>query len=107
MARTPEGRFQDKVTRELETEFNAVVVKNTGRQGFPDLTAYMPLPITALLELKVKKPSPSKYEPNQQYYLHKLERMGFFARTVTPENWEQTKRDLHETIELRAALEKM
>lgn len=94
MARTPEGRFQDKVVRDLEENFGAIVIKNTGRQGFPDLTAFLPENRTLILELKVSRPSPSSYEANQEYYLAQMRRLGFDARTITPENWDMVKKDL-------------
>lgn len=90
MARTPEGRFQDRVVKDLES-LGALVLKNdaTYRQGIPDLTAFMVGGEAIVIELKKAPPSKSDYRPNQEWYLGELEVMGFRTFVVYPENWDE------------------
>ena len=91
MARTPEGRFQDKVYSFVEQELGGICLKNTGRQGIPDVTAYLPNGKAVVMELKCKRPTTSAYESNQEWYLSRFSTMGYLAEVVYPENWDIVK----------------
>lgn len=90
MARTPEGRFQDKVVKDLES-LGALVLKNDAsyRQGIPDLTVFMIGGEAIIIELKKTRPTKSDYQPNQEWYLGELDAMGFRTFVAYPENWDE------------------
>lgn len=90
MARTPEGRFQDKAVKDLES-LGALVLKNDAsyRQGIPDLTAFMIGGEAIIIELKKARPTKSDYQPNQEWYLGELDAMGFRTFVAYPENWDE------------------
>lgn len=80
--------------RHLIKKFNAtwdrcLVLKNDSGylQGIPDLTVFLPPGLAVILEVKVSADAP--YEPNQEYYLELLDRLGFFSATIYPENEEE------------------
>lgn len=96
--RKRENEFQASLIRLLrESIRNCIVLKNDPSyiQGFPDLTVFLPNGRWAVLECKASMESP--YQPNQEYYLDHLNRLGF-ARMICPENMEDVLHDLYETL---------
>lgn len=55
------------------------------QQGWPDLLVLAPYNFWALLEVKLEEPSPSDYEPNQEWWIEEFDRMSFSA-CIYPEN---------------------
>ena len=88
-----ESKFQKELIDELkETYPGCVVLKNDAGyiQGFPDLTVLYN-DKWAVLECKQKKGA--KRQPNQEYYVNKLDDMSF-SRFVCPENKDVVMNDL-------------
>lgn len=69
------------------------------QQGIPDwLILYGPY--WATLEIKRKKPKPSDYEPNQEYFIGIHNAMSFSA-CIYPENEEEVLNDLQHAFNTR------
>jgi hypothetical protein len=85
MARTPEGKFQDTLVKDLEAIFpKCLIMKNDAnyRQGIPDLLILF-RSRWALLE--VKKSANEKPRPNQPWYVAYGDENSFGA-FIFPEN---------------------
>lgn len=91
MRKKLESPFQSRFIKRLELEFSGcVVLKNDAnyRQGIPDLLMLYKN-YWAIFEVKKTKPTKaSDFEPNQEWYLDKLDSMSF-AVCVYPENEEE------------------
>lgn len=93
MARTPEGRFQDKLRDELKERFpDCFIAKLDCQQGIPDLLV-LHNKQWALLECKRAKNA--SHQPNQDYYVDKFDNMSF-ARFIYPENKDEVLAELEE-----------
>lgn len=95
MARTPEGKFQDKLVHDLEAIFpDCMIQKNDAnyRQGVPDLLILFKNR-WALLE--VKKSKNEKPRPNQPWYVAWAQRNSFGA-FIFPENRDEVLAELSE-----------
>ena len=80
-----ENKFQASLIRELKNEFpECIVMKNDSSyiQGIPDLLV---LHKDKWASLEVKRSSNASHQPNQDYYVDKMNNMGF-SRFVCPEN---------------------
>lgn len=80
-----ENRYQRKLIKKLEAMFpGCVIIKNDPgyRQGIPDLEIIW-RENWAFLEVKDSESAPS--QPNQDYYIEKLNEMSF-AAYIYPEN---------------------
>lgn len=83
-----ENAYQAKLIRKLKRKFpGCEILKNDSgyRQGIPDLTLYWG-PHWAMLE--VKDSLTARRQPNQPYYVEKLNEMSF-AAFICPENEEE------------------
>lgn len=88
-----ERAFQRALIRKLKKMFpECMVLKNDANyiQGFPDLTV-LAKGGWAVLECKAHHNAPR--QPNQEYYIDKLSKIGF-ARFICPENKEKELREL-------------
>lgn len=95
MARTPEGKFQDRLVKDLEAIFKGcLIMKNDAnyRQGIPDLLILFQNK-WALLE--VKKSSKETPRPNQPWYVAWGNRHSFGA-FIFPENKDLVLEELSE-----------
>ena len=93
-----ESKFQARLIRELKDRLpGCVVLKNDPNyiQGFPDLTVLYG-PRWACLE--VKRNSKASHQPNQDFYVRYLDKMGF-SRFISPENKEEVLNDLERSLE--------
>lgn len=84
-----ENSFQADLVEEIRERFPEVEIEKndpTYLQGFPDLALFMPNGKWALLECK-RSPEES-YQPNQEYYLNKMDSLGF-AKRIDPSNKEE------------------
>lgn len=84
-----ESTYQSKLIKKIEARFpGAVVLKNdpSYRQGILDLSIFHGSR-WSMLEVKAKCPRPGTddFEPNQEWYLQKLNAM-WFASVVYPGN---------------------
>jgi hypothetical protein len=80
-----ENTFQRKLIRELEKRFpGCMVIKNDSgyRQGILDLTIFYG---DKWASLEVKDSVNSRIQPNQEYYVRRLNDMSF-AAFIYPEN---------------------
>lgn len=88
-----ESTFQSKLKKELQDLFpGALIFKNDAKQGLPDLLILYG-PKWAALECK--RCLNASHRPNQDYYVDKMESMGF-ASFVCPENKDEVVRVLKE-----------
>ena len=88
-----ENKFQSKLIKELKKEFpGCMVLKNdpTYLQGVPDLLV---LYKNKWCALEVKRSATAKYQPNQDYYVDKMNEMSHSA-FIYPENKDQVMNDL-------------
>lgn len=94
-----ESAFQRKLIKELKERFpGCVVLKNDASylQGFPDLTV---LYGKHWAVLESKRGSNEPHQPNQDYYVDKLNNMSF-SRFIEPGNKEEVLSDLQSTFGL-------
>ena len=90
-----ENKYQSDLIKKITTLFpQSMVLKNDPNyiQGIPDLLV---LCDERWAMLEVKASAEASHRPNQEYYIEKLEYMGF-ARFVYPENEEEVLRDLNQ-----------
>lgn len=95
-----ESAYQAKLIRKLEKLFpGCVILKNDSDylQGVPDLLILYG-PKWAMLEVKIS--ANARFQPNQEYYVEKLDSMGF-AAFIFPEIEEDVLRDLQYALEPR------
>lgn len=88
-----ENEFQASLIRELKNEFpGCIVMKNDSSyiQGVPDLLV---LHKDKWASLEVKRSSNASHQPNQDYYVDKMNEMGF-SRFIYPENKDNVMTDL-------------
>lgn len=88
-----ESSFQGKLIREIETLFpGCFVLKNDCNyiQGFPDLTILWK---EKWATLECKRNGQSHHQPNQDWYVERLNDMGF-SRFIFPENKDEVIEEL-------------
>ena len=89
-----ENTFQANLIKELKDMFpGCIVMKNDSSyiQGIPDLLV---LYNNKWASLEVKKSANAKRQPNQQYYVDKMEEMSF-SKFIYPENKDEVLDELH------------
>ena len=92
-----ENSFQSKLIKQLESMFpGCVVLKNDANyiQGFPDLTI---LTEHGWAVLECKACADADHQPNQDYYVDKLNRMSY-SSFIYPENKEQVLNELQQAF---------
>lgn len=88
-----ESKFQANLIKEIKNELpGCVVMKNDSSyiQGIPDLLV---LHNNHWAALEVKQNAKAKHQPNQDYYVDKMDSMSF-ARFVYPENKDEVIKEL-------------
>lgn len=93
-----ERDFQAKLIKELKEMFpGSMVLKNDSSyiQGIPDLLV---LYKDRWATLECKKSSTSHKQPNQEYYVSRMDEMSF-SRFISPENKMEVLDELRETFE--------
>lgn len=94
-----ENEFQAKLIKELKQRFpGCVVMKNDSSytQGIPDLLVLYKNKWAAL---ECKKSERAKKQPNQEYYVNKMDEMSF-SRFIYPENKEVILDELQQAFDL-------
>lgn len=94
-----ENRFQSDLIRELKEVFpGCIVLKNDPCyiQGVPDLLILYGDKWAAL---ECKKSKSARRQPNQEYYIDKMDAMSF-ARFIYPENKEEVLDGLQQAFEV-------
>lgn len=92
-----ENAYQAKLVKRLKKEFEGcVVLKNDSatKQGIPDLLV---LHHDKWAALEVKRDATAEHQPNQDYYVDKMDEMSF-AAFIHPENETQVFEGLHSTL---------
>lgn len=91
-----ESGFQDSLRKEIKTMFpDSMIFKMDQIQGIPDLLI---LNGDKWASLECKKSKTEKRQPNQDYYVAKMDAMSF-SRFVYPENKEVVLNELHEALQ--------
>lgn len=93
-----ESKFQKELMDEIKQLFpGCIVIKNDSGyiQGFPDWTI---LYGDRWAVLEAKREKNARHQPNQDYYVMKLDDMSF-ARFVYPENKEEVLRELQQALQ--------
>lgn len=88
-----ENKFQSKLIKEIKQTFpGCIVMKNdpTYIQGIPDL---MILHKNKWGSLECKKDAKASKQPNQEYYVDKMDGMSF-SRFIYPENKDEVLEEL-------------
>lgn len=93
-----ESKFQAALQKELKDIFpGCMILKQDGSnapQGIPDLLI---LYKDKWASLECKRSSKAHKQPNQEYYVEKMDGMSF-ARFVSPENKEDVIRELQQSF---------
>lgn len=95
-----EREFQKLLIKELKERYpNCLVLKTDPRyiQGIPDLIILFD---DKWATLEVKKDRRSNIQPNQVYYVDKLDSMSFSA-FIYPDNKEEVLNDMERTLRLK------
>lgn len=91
-----ESGFQDKLRQKLEEMFpGCMVFKMDQKQGIPDLLV---LYKNKWASLECKKSANAKRQPNQDYYVERMNKMSF-SSFIYPENREEVLSELRKTFE--------
>lgn len=88
-----ENKFQAKLIKEIKKIFpGCIVMKNDSSyiQGVPDLLV---LYKNKWGSLEVKKSANAEHQPNQDYYVNKMNNMSF-SRFIYPENKDEVLEEL-------------
>lgn len=91
-----ESGFQDKLRDEIKKMFpGCMIFKMDQFQGIPDLLV---LYNDKWFSLENKKSANAEVQPNQPYYVKKMNEMSF-SRFIYPENKEEVLNELRETFQ--------
>ena len=90
-----ESGFQDKLRDDLKSRFpGCMIFKMDQIQGIPDLLV---LYGDKWATLECKKSAKAKRQPNQEYYVDRMNEMSF-SRIIYPENKEEVLHELQSTF---------
>lgn len=92
-----ESKFQAQLIKDLKKLFpGCIVLKNDPNylQGIPDLLI---LWRNRWATLEVKKAANASHQPNQDYYVGKMNEMSF-SRFIYPENKKEVLRELQQSF---------
>ena len=93
-----ESGFQDNLKKDLESMFPGCMVMKLDSsyiQGIPDLLV---LHNDKWATLECKKNASAKKQPNQPYYVDKMNKMSF-SRFIYPENKEEVLHELQQAFQ--------
>lgn len=93
-----ESQFQSKLIKELKKLFPGCIVMKSDSgylQGIPDLLILFNDKWAAL---ECKQHADAKKQPNQEYYVGKMDEMSF-SRFICPENKEEVLHDLQQSFQ--------
>lgn len=88
-----ERDFQAKIIKKIKQMFpGCIVLKNDANylQGIPDTTIFYK---SKWATLEFKKTHNSPYQPNQEYYIDRMNEMSF-SRMICPENQKEVLDEL-------------
>ena len=93
-----ENKFQANLIKKIKNKFpDCIVMKNDSSyiQGIPDLTI---LNGNKWATLENKRNEKATKQPNQEYYVNKMNNMSF-SRFIFPENLDEILKELYEYLE--------
>lgn len=93
-----ESKFQANLIKELKSRFPGAIVMKTDSgylQGCPDLLI---LYNNKWASLECKQSAGAKKQPNQEYYVDRMDSMSF-SRFIYPENKEEVLNDLQQSFQ--------
>ena len=93
-----ESKFQKELMTEIQNLYpGCVILKNDPNyiQGFPDWTIFYK---NKWAVLEAKRNKNARKQPNQDYYVDRLNNMSF-SRFVYPENKDEVLRELEQVFE--------
>ena len=93
-----ENKFQANLIKKIKNRFpDCIVMKNDSSyiQGIPDLTI---LNGNKWATLENKRNEKATKQPNQEYYVNKMNNMSF-SRFIFPENQDEILKELYEYLE--------
>ena len=93
-----ESSFQGQLIKELKKKFpGCIVTKNDSSyiQGIPDLTIFYK---DKWATLECKQNARAKRQPNQEYYVGRMNEMSF-SKFICPENKEEVLYELQQTFQ--------
>lgn len=93
-----ESQFQSKLIKELKKLFPGCIIMKSDSgylQGIPDLLILFNDKWAAL---ECKQHDGAKKQPNQEYYVGKMDEMSF-SRFICPENKEEVLHDLQQSFQ--------
>ena len=93
-----ESKFQKELMTEIQNLYpGCVILKNDPNyiQGFPDWTIFYK---NKWAVLEAKRDKNARKQPNQDYYVDRLNNMSF-SRFVYPENKDEVLRELEQVFE--------
>lgn len=88
-----ESKFQANLIKDIKTTFpGCVVLKNDSSylQGIPDLSIFYK---DKWAMLEVKKDEKANHQPNQDYYVNKMNEMSY-SKFIYPENKDEVLNEL-------------
>lgn len=88
-----ESKFQSNLIKEIKATFpGCVVLKNDSSylQGIPDLSVFYK---DKWAMLEVKKDEKANHQPNQDYYVNKMNKMSY-SKFIYPENKDEVLNEL-------------
>lgn len=92
-----ESKFQSELIKDIKSILpDCIVLKNDPNyvQGMPDLTIFWR---DRWATLEVKKSRISPHQPNQDYYVERMDSMSF-SRFIYPENKEEVLHELQQSF---------
>lgn len=95
-----ESKFQKKVIEELKEKFHGcIIIKNDCNyiQGIPDLLILFN---DKWASLECKQCITAKHQPNQEYYIDKMNKMSF-SSFIYPENKEEVMNALERSFKIK------
>ena len=95
-----ESKFKTDLIKELEAMYpdpDGMVFKNDARQGFPDLLILYKRTWAAL---ECKKSAKASRQPNQDYYVDRMNKMSY-AAFICPANKREVLDELQQALDPR------
>lgn len=92
-----ESKFQKELMTEIQNRYpGCVILKNDPNyiQGFPDWTIFYK---NKWAVLEAKRDKNARKQPNQDYYVNRLNDMSF-SRFIYPENKDEVLRELEQVF---------
>lgn len=93
-----ESQFQSKLIKELKKLFPGCIVMKSDSGYLQGITDLLILFNDKWAALECKQHAGAKKQPNQEYYVGKMDEMSF-SRFICPENKEEVLHDLQQSFQ--------